>query len=261
MNQLYIFFGHNSVGSYLVNDLRGANGPPAQPGLRVVSRASAQLQQFTNEGANSFGSPNRSPALLDMYYALHQNHEQAIQQIDYFVQHTRNIMNGHTHAGQHIPPQRLDVVLMKLCFVTFDNGRTTDAQVDTLFDYYAAQMDALQSEFPELIVAHFTQATRPCGANNQTDIHAGNRRRMRYRQRILERYRHTERVFDLTELEATDPQGNVRYCNYNDAGGNPVLGLLQEYTWPNLPNDGHIYPQDARDRVARAFAHFIRNIR
>ncbi|MCL2013140.1 MAG: hypothetical protein FWG75_10195 [Cystobacterineae bacterium] len=264
LDLLYVFFGHNSVGrdiSYGLSRIQPAL--PETLRLSILSRMPsnpdrrAHIHQLTNNGANNFGNPNRQPALLEIHYELWQTYALAREQLDIFLQQVRNIMNGHTNnAGQHVPPQRLDIVALKFCFAPFETG--TDADVDTFFNHYATHMDALQREFPELIVVHFTQATQHCIGNNLAYQQVGNRRRMQFRQRILERYERTGRVFDLTQLEATDPQGQIHACNYNDSHGNPVLGLLSSYA---LPNDYGHFNTTAGDLIAREFAHFLANVR
>jgi hypothetical protein len=255
-----MFFGHHSVGRSILAGLnRIQTSLPAELRCRVpIIPFSEQIPSstlVTQHAGNSFGNPlgsaNRVPALVDAEYHLWNGYAMARQMVDAFVEHVRLIMNGRGN----IPPQRLDIAFMKFCYVPFQT--CTDADTEELFRYYRDRMDRLQEDFPELIIVHFTQATQHCVGNNQAYMQPINRRRMRFRQLILEHYEHTGRVFDLTRFEATDAQGLVRYCNYNGMDGNPVMGLLSEYA---LSDFGH-FNSTAGDIIARELANFLAHVR
>ena len=246
ITQLYMFFGHNSVGGEIVDGL----GSVVQ-NLRIISHSRSLISSNGAAYFNQNGS--RQPGLLNVStYDLYRNYGQARQSVELFVEQVRFIINGNAT----IPGQRLDIVFLKFCFYAFYD--MTDEQADLLFDYYATQMDALQSQYPELIVVHFTQTIRPCG--NFQNIYDANTRSMHYRSRMLERYGHTGRVFDLALIEATAPNGQVNHCSYRDNAGNPVLGLYQSYAPSSTSNDGHLSTA-GRQAVARRLADFLANVR
>jgi hypothetical protein len=271
IRQLYMFFGHNSVGGEIAGGLSRT-----QTGLNIISRSPTSV---SSNGASHFGSANnRQPALLNIdTYGLYSNADQARRQITLFADQVRFIMTGNAST----PGQALDIAFVKFCFMIFDDGAnrlTTDALVDAFFNNYAEQMDALQRQFPSLILVHFTQTTRPC-AYNDPYLHAGNLRRARFRQRMLERYGHTGRVFDLARIEASSSaaevaSGQAPYCSCNQAPearraacnnagiypNNQVLGLLQSYAPSSTSTDGHLNLA-GRDFVARELANFLAQVR
>ena len=249
ITQRYMFFGHNSVGGNIVAGIGSVTN------LRILSPGTGDV---SNYGARHFNTTTndhstRRPALLNTAYGLYSSYDGAITSINRFVDQVHGIMNGTMNGNNFIPGQRLDIVFMKFCYVVYEN--ITNAQVDLIFNHYATQMALLQTEFPELIIVHFTQTNRPCG--NFQLIYDANARAMRYRQHILDTYGRTGRVFDLTLTEATNGQ-NVNYCPYTDSEGNPVLGMQQGYSVGG--NDGHLN-DTGRRAVGNALADFLARVR
>jgi len=274
INQLYIFFGHNSVGGEIVNGLSNTT-----TGLRILSYTPASI---TSNGANHFGTQgNRRPGFLTVTtYDMYGSETATRNQIAAFAAHVRLLMNGVTNSRGEVtvPGQRLDIAFVKFCFMAFDNPVTdinTDAKVDSFFNEYVRQMDALQTQFPELILVHFTQTSRPCAYTDHA-IHQGNLRRMRFSQHIRNHYGHTGRVFDLARIQSSTADGPVVHCSCDNAPAgnsrqyclnenvypsNQVTALLQSYVPGAATNtDGHLNTV-GRNHIARELANFLSTVR
>lgn len=91
---------------------------------------------------------------------------------------------------------KLDIALMKLCFVDIDSG--TNAQ--QLFNSYKATMDGLVRDFPNIKFVYTTAAL------DDYDTGAAIVREQ-YNSLIRQAYGSTGRVFDLAKVESTRPDG------------------------------------------------------
>lgn len=108
---------------------------------------------------------------------------------------------------------KLDVALMKLCYVDV----TANTDVDALFASYRSTLDALQKDFPDVTFLHTTVPLT-------TDSPADNATRQQLNSLIRGTY--GGRLFDLAGAESTTPSGAK------------VSGLYEGYA----SDPGHLNP-------------------
>jgi len=122
-----------------------------------------------------------------------------------------------------------DVALMKFCYVDI----RWDTDVDALFAEYVRTFDALERDFPDLLLIHVTAplTTGPGDFKEQVKVLIGrndNVARERYND-LLRRHYGAGRVFDLAAIEGTAPDGTrsgTLYQGYSSDGAhlNPTGG-------------------------------------
>ena len=154
--------------------------------------------------------------------------------------------------------KRVNVGLMKLCYVDFEPG--TD--VSAVFREYKDTIERLQAKYPETYFVHVTVpvlarergikawAKNVLGRALWGDVE--NLQRQRYNEMLRAEYGSQDMLFDLALLEATDPRGRVLEHSLH---GERFLAMYPAYT-----TDGGHLNEAGRRRVARAFVEFLADV-
>lgn len=213
-----IFFGHQSVGTNLLEGLRELAAQEGLP-LRIQEGRGAELRAVTHATLAENGDPDRKL----------RSFEEAV--------------------GAGAVP---DVALMKFCYV--DVGERTDA--GALFARYQAMIHGLRARLPRTTFVHVTvPLTAVQGGVKGLAKRALGRppagllddaRREEFNALLRQAYQGREPVFDLARVESTAPDGTRRFVHW---GGRDVPVLATEYT----DDGGHLNAQ-GRLRAARALA-------
>lgn len=198
-----IYFGHQSVGTNIVQGIRDI----------LSERKSDALSVITLKDTSG---------LPEYYFA-----ESAIGV-------NRNVQSKCDAFGERLRTLggKVDIAFMKLCFV--DITHETDA--DSMFAIYARAIDSLRKEFPSTHIVHVTVplTVRTAGWKRwvkqllgREDIYElGNMQRSRFNDLLLARYG-TDVIFDLARLESTAPDGSrVTY----DLNGSSCYAIYSGYT-------------------------------
>jgi hypothetical protein len=220
LGQRRIFFGHQSVGTNLLD---GIAQLAAESGvsLRIVLAHTAGNVERATFG-HTFLAENGKPMLK------FQSFEQAM---------------GPRDAG-------IDVAFMKLCYVDF--GADTDAAV--LFARYQAMIDRLRKTSPGTIFVHLTVPLTRVQAGVKALVKRllgrppygvlENLRREEYNSLLRGAYEGREPIFDLARVESTALDRVAVTAPWN---GNAVPAMDPEYT-----DDGGHLNALGRRRAARA---------
>lgn len=163
-----VFFGHQSVGSNLVNAL---------PGVYAEYGAQAPAIVEGNQASGDAGS--------FLHTTVGQNTDPRSKVEDF----ARLIRGG---IGDQV-----DVAFVKFCYVDF--SANTDAE--TVFATYRTTMDALRQEYPDVVFLH---VTAPLMTDDNSA--AGNAVRQQYNELVRSTYPSSV-VFDLAAVESTAPDG------------------------------------------------------
>ena len=205
-----IYFGHQSVGANVVDGLRDLAGAGSGAPLTLVSFAGAALPAGGVFVESAIGQNGRPETKFDAF--------------------SRNI--------KQIMSSRLNVALMKLCYVDFNR----DTDVAKLFAQYRNTLDHLQAVHPGIVFIHVTAplTTRPAswkaiaksalGRNDASDTN--NLKRCEFNT-LLARHYASAVIFDLARVESTLPNGRRSTFEYRGATG---YSLLSDYAADN----GHL---------------------
>ena len=127
--------------------------------------------------------------------------------------------------------EKVDVALMKLCYIDI----TTSTDVDALFARYRDTMAALQRDYPNVTFIHMTVplTTEPSCCRSSRSRLGGSDRfgqaenvvRERYNTLIRNEYR-GDHLFDLAAIESTAPDGKRDERRYD---GQPYFALYEGY--------------------------------
>lgn len=217
-----IFFGHQSVGSNIIDGL--AQGLGEQAGL-----------------IRDDWRPPLQPGLL---HARIGRNRDPLSKIDAFASILRQGVGA-----------QCEFALFKFCYADVDGHSSPH----NLFQRYAATMARLREEFPLLRLGHVTLPLReaspgPLGRARQllgqaTVATRTNGRRHGFNQLLLARYHGVEPVFDLATVESTTPDG--ARCRQRHRG-DWIPALAPCYT-----DDGGHLNALGRGIVAEAFAEFL----
>jgi hypothetical protein len=178
-----IFFGHQSVGRNIVD------------GMVDLLEAHRELPLMVAESRN-FGT---RPAFYHATVGRNQFPQEKITQFVEVVD--RSIGDG---SG---------IAMLKFCYV--DVEPATDARA--LFARYREQVDALKARHPKLTIVHFTMPLAKSESwkgvwrrrlTRQTLERDRNVVRNQYNRLVREAYGGREPVFDLAEIESTQPDGS-----------------------------------------------------
>lgn len=131
---------------------------------------------------------------------------------------------------------RVDVALMKLCYVDIKAG----ADVRAILATYRSTVVALAADHPRLKLIHVTVPLT-------TDDASDNVARERFNQLLRQEYAGTGRLFDLARVESTRPDG-TRVGGIHD--GDPFFALYDGYA----SDSGHLNDAGA----ARAAGELLR---
>jgi hypothetical protein len=215
-----IFFGHQSVGTNIMDGIRDVMASNKNVRLNIVDAAN-----LTDMSAPGF------------YHApVGKNGEPATKLADF-----RSRVPAVADSG---------IAVMKYCYV--DVALNTDAK--KLFEEYRQNVDAIRAENPNLTIVHMTL---PLLTDAGTLRHVAalargkptgrqlNLIRHRYNELLRTTYGAREPIFDLASLEATQSNGEMKLVSYKGARF-PVLA--QEWTY-----DGGHLNEAGRRRIAEAF--------
>jgi hypothetical protein len=216
--QRRIFFGHQSVGYNLVEGLE----------LLGKDRPAARLRLVESRSADALADPGLAHA------AVGKNRDPSAKLRDFAA-----ALEGGLGA-------RVDVAMVKLCFIDFNRG----ADPDQLFAEYRATVGRLRVAFPRLRILHVTVplTTVQSGPRALLKRVLGrplwgapeNQLRERYNALLRAEYEGKAPFFDLARVEATLPGG---------AGRTPPA-LAPEWA----SDEGHLNPAGSR----WAAAHLLR---
>ena len=198
-----VFFGHQSVGGNILDELSSVVAQSGADGLNLVSTRDI-LTDHAYFQETKIGE-NKDPA----------------GKIGDF---SRLLRAG---IGDEI-----DVALMKLCYVDI----TTATDVEALFEKYRSSIRALQGDYPDVAFVHVTTPVttdrsmkgkiKSLLGRDDRYPPADNAAREKYNQLLRAEYGDTCHVFDLAAVEATTPDGDVIT---GTAAGNPYLAMYAGY--------------------------------
>ncbi len=217
-----IFFGHQSVGTNILDGLR-------------------QLSAADSAGAPSIVRLEASTTLPPAFLAekpIGENTRPDLKCADF-----RQTVEGQLQG-------KVDVALMKFCYVDI----TGETDVRSLFATYQSTIDSLKARHPEVTVVAATVpltfkptwwkqlAGRLLGRTTTSE--SGNIKRNMFNALVRERFA-GQPLFDLAAVESTRPDGTVEGF---DANGQHYAALVPEYS----VDGGHLNDEGKR-RVAEAF--------
>jgi hypothetical protein len=221
-----VLFLHHSVGQNILDAVRRLDVAVDGGGLRILDVDSARSARGGFLAHGPVGMNQRPETKFDEWAAMLETW----------------------------PPDSVDVVTMKLCFVDF----RPDTDVDSLFASYVATVDSLRAKRGDLAIVHMTVplVARPDDAKARLRRLLGwsvweddaNLRRNEYNDKIRARFP-PDFVFDLAAVEARGPRGAE---NVVVVRGRSVASLDPHYT----DDGGHLNATGARV-VASAWAHFV----
>ena len=210
-----VFFGHQSVGMNILE---------AVPGVYTAHGMAAPLIE---EGATR---PGAGGGFID--HAFIGENENPVLKIQDFAAKLRSGLG-----------QRVDVAMMKFCYVDVTSG--TD--VTALFRTYRATMAALQQEFPKVTFVYVTVplTTEPgllskvkSKLTGSGGAAADNAARQRLNELIRQQYA-GDHLFDLAAAESTAPDGTRVAGTYD---GQRYYALYPGYA----SDEGHLNATGAR---------------
>jgi hypothetical protein len=199
-----IFFGHQSVGSNILQGIREIAGTSGEEAPAIVEVKG--------------NVPSSGSFLAEAHIGA--NGDPASKCADWLRMTTA------------FPAGGLDVAMMKFCYVDF----TPKTNADEIFQLYRRTVDSLKSARPRLIVVHCTApltARAPLwkrfarwvlGREDYYEV--GNVIRMRYNDLLLAQYGN-EPIFDIAKYESTLPDGSR--CSFTK-DGKVVYAMSGQYT-------------------------------
>lgn len=206
--QKRIFFGHQSVGENILSGVRSVYESAGGPA--PTYRETADAGKLDHGGA---------PGVL-VHAAIGANGDPASK----IAEFDRIIRSG---MGD-----RVDVALIKLCYVDFD--RFSDPM--SVFEKYRNTMAALERDFPNV---KFIYTTAPLMTEGQLP----NWQRTRFNSLVRTELKN-KTVFDIAGLEATSQSGHHATQS--------MLGLGYESLLPEYSTDGGHLNAVGAERTARA---------
>jgi hypothetical protein len=225
-----IFFGHQSVGRYLLQGVSEL-AQQDQSALRVV--------RVDDVGVVD-ADPN--PGLFHTNIGVNGNPDGKIDAFSQFLSRPNQ--------------PAFDVALLKFCYVDLGSDGTSDVQA--LLDRYAKSVAEIRAAQPNLHLIHVTVPLRadPIGRRTKvkrllglsTEEDADNRVRNAFNAGLRKRFA-GETIFDIAEVESTLPDGTRSFFKVD---GDTVYTLARAYT-----DDGGHPNAIGRGYVAAAFVHVI----
>ncbi|MHB8893964.1 MAG: SGNH/GDSL hydrolase family protein [Candidatus Geothermincolia bacterium] len=222
-----IFFGHQSVGSNIVDGIKDLEQGSGMKAPLIVELAEAAAP--------------KAPAFA--HVMIGRNTDPGMKITDF----TERIEKG---IGAWA-----DIAILKFCYVDI----TADTDVASLFDEYQRAIERLRNDFPALVFVHVTVPLTTVEAGPGAWIrkllgktlrrYENNRQRDRYNEFIRRGYAGKEPIFDLARIEATSPDGSSSLHEY---AGHTVPALSPLYT-----NDGGHLSEVGRRVVAAELLTFL----
>ena len=191
-----IFFGHQSVGSNIID------------GITTLKNESNSTSFVVLE------TKDKSDFLHPIFaHSSIGNNYDAKSKIDDFV----NILQSGLADS-------LDVAFMKFCYVDIDRH----TNINTLFEYYKTSINTLQEKYPYLKIIHYTVPlmTKPKGLKGliKTILKMDNNVFSNKYNELMRNHYSDSELFDIAKIEATFSDGAANKY------GNGIPGLIPEYT-------------------------------
>lgn len=216
-----IYFGHQSVGSNIMQGVAELAAAEPKLGLRVLEQAPAD-----SAGAFVHGDVGR-------------NGEPALKTADF----ARNVESGIAVGA--------NIAVHKYCFA--DIVDTTD--VVAVFGHYRETMARLKAAHPSVVFVHVTSPLVQVQSGPRAMLkqmlgqapgrYASNFKREEFNQLMRREYGGREPFFDLAAVESTRPDGSRETIRH---GGRTAYALYPGYT-----SDGSHLNEAGRRRAAEAF--------
>lgn len=216
-----VFFGHQSVGSDIVQGIRDLMAEDSRLKLNIVRSADPESIPAPAFVETTIGE-NRHPQLKNDAFAA-------------------VLARGMGAQG--------GVAMYKYCYVDID--RETD--VPQLFDRYQDQIASVKSKYPGLTVVHITVplttvepelkswAKTLLGRPTERDVAV---KRNEFNQLLRQTYSGKDPIFDLAEVESTLPDGSRSYFTRGDQ---PIYTLAPDFT----TDGGHLNAMGRRAAATR----------
>lgn len=222
-----VYFGHQSVGSNILDGLEDLQRGQEQPLIHVAEP----------------GSPGAADGHGMLLHTKVGRNGQPVTKCEDF----RRILDEEL-GGQ------VDIALFKFCYVDFSD--TSD--VDAIFETYSRTMDDLRSRHPEVIFVHVTAPLRSVDGGPTVWVREllGRRNRSKHANvrrsefnRLLQERDPGDPVFDLAASMSTYPDGSRESFKMD--------GVLYYSLAPAYTDDGGHLNAVGRTHVAAAFVHAI----
>lgn len=197
LGSLRIYFGHQSVGSNIMDGVAALVREDPSLGLRVVEADSI-------------------PSLQGGYFshgAIGQNGQPA-GKTDDFVRRIEN--------GLH---ERVDVAFHKYCYIDIDSR----SDWEPIFEHYRDSMARLAAAYPHVTFVHVTVPVTHVQTGPKALVkkligrapggYLDNIRREQFNERMRREYAGEEPLFDLAAIEATSPEGRQEIFSFDGTTG------------------------------------------
>jgi hypothetical protein len=222
-----VFFGHQSVGTDIMDGVRDLVRDGKARGLRVL----------TVDGATTAGGGFFADALVGRN------------------EHPETKTDGFAALLRERLGPRLDIAFHKYCFV--DAGPETD--LASVFGHYRDTMAGLKASFPAVTFVHVTMPLMTAQSGPRAGIksifgrapagYEANLRRETFNEMMRREYSGREPVFDLAALESTEPGGQAVTTSFR---GVTAPALFEGYT-----TDGGHLNAAGRRRIAETLLVFL----
>lgn len=223
-----IFFGHQSVGSNILNGIRDLASE--EETIEIIETRLATV--------------HRGSGLIHAQIGKNQD---PLSKIDDFV----SLINNGIGA-------KVDIAGFKFCYI--DINRETD--VGSLFKKYQDAMNELVDQFPQTRFLHITVPLRvvePQGRllikrllGKKSILMADNWKRQQFNEMMRNTFGNRQPLFDLAKAESTYPSG--KRC-ISSMSGQKVYSLVPEYT----DDGGHLNKKGQRI-IAKQFIEYLQAV-
>ena len=212
--QKTVYFGHQSVGSNIIEGIRDLLGKNPEVRIRIVE----------TRDPGDFVQP------LFAHSSLGKN-EDPKSKCDAFSKLMESGIGG-----------RVNVAFFKFCFVDLMN----ESDVNQVFSYYRETLERLKTKYPQTTFVHVTiplttvqsglKAVIKSLVGRQIGGYEDNIKRNEYNELLLREYAGKDPVFDLARIESTFPDGTRSVFKHK---GKIYYSLVPEYT----DDGGHLNPR------------------
>ena len=230
LSQKRLFFGHQSVGSNILDGIKDIMSENPMIKLKLVE-TNNQADFDTPLFAHSTVGSNTKPR----------------SKIDDFADILKNGV-----------AKKADFAFLKLCYIDF-HGKT---DVNSLFNKYKKTISDLKKEFPKITVIHITTplTSKQTGAKAWLKKAMGktlrgyedNITKNQFNELMLTEYKGKDPVFDLAGAESTTPNGKRSSFTMD---GKSYYAMADIYT-----DDGSHLNKTGRKKIAEQLLVFFANI-
>lgn len=231
MQDVSIFFGHQSVGLNILNGIRDTDFLENHQDFKILE----------TKNANEVNGPG-------LYHRRVGKNRDPRTKIDEFATILR--------AGM---ADKVDIAALKLCYVDFNSS--TD--VGELFQYYQQTVEELEKEFPGLQIVHFSAPLKTVKISWKTKVKqwlgkddiwefAENIKRNEYNKLLRSEFQDEDKIFDIAALEATHKNGQKESFK---VGGKQYYALADQYS-----HDGGHLNDEGRRWVAEHFIKYMKRL-